>query len=230
MSIKIFYDGTNIKDNCGDHIYGFTTNVSFLKAAGITDYESFIKESLKYSNGRPISFQLFDDDDESIEQTAKKISSYDDSIFVKIPVIKTNSKYNSQIIKKLHNENIKINITAIFTKGQIDSLDGCLGNNTETIVSILAGRINDCGVDSFDVVNHASKVFENNSNVNVLWAACRSTYNIVEAENQGADIVTVPENVLSRMHRLNESPEEASLNTVKQFKEDGINSGLKFNL
>ena len=228
MKIKIFYDGTNIKDNCGKNIDGFTTNVSFLKAASVKDYGSFIKDCLQYNNGRPISFQLFDDEDDTIEYMAKKITSYDDSIFVKIPVIKTNGEYNARVIKKLHDEKVKINITAIFTEDQIRSLKNCFEHETETIISILAGRINDCGVDSFDTVNYASHAFKSYSNINVLWAACRSIYNIVEAEKQGADIVTVPESVLNRMHRLSETPTQASLNTVRQFREDGINGEIKF--
>ena len=104
--IEVYYDGTNIKNNCGKNISGFTTNISFLKASGIQDYEKFILDSLKYNNGRPISFQLYDDTDNEIKNMARKITSYDSSIFVKIPVMKTTAESNNKVIKQLHNEGV----------------------------------------------------------------------------------------------------------------------------
>lgn len=228
MNIEIYYDGTDIKNNCGDNIKGFTTNISFMKKSGITDYDQFIKDSLQYSKGRPISFQLFDDDDAGIEKTAKKITDYDNSIFVKIPVMKTDGSFNSNIISKLHQDGLKINVTAIFTKEQVDSLAGCFGKNTDAIVSIFSGRMNDCGVDSSDLVAHAKKTFSEYDNVKILWAACRTVYNVLEAENQGADIVTVPDSVLSRMHRLNENCADASLGAVRTFRQDGLDGNIFF--
>jgi transaldolase len=228
--IEVYYDGVNI-DNFYDNpnVKGFTTNISFLKAGGISDYHSFIINSLKYIQGRPISFQLYDDTDEDIEITAKKISSYDkEHIFVKIPVIKTNSISNSNIIKKLHNDTIKINVTAIFTKEQIDSISNCFDKNTDVIVSIFAGRINDSGLDCSDIVKHAVETFKDYPNIKILWAACRTVYNMFEAENQGAHIVTVPDTVLSRMNRIGDDTYEASIQQVKQFKKDGIDGNIKF--
>ena len=228
MNIKIYYDGVNVKDNCGDDVEGFTTNISFLKAAGISDYDAFIKESLTYSKGRPISFQLFADTNEDIEFMANKISSYDESIFVKVPVIKTNEESNSRIIQKLHNQGLKINVTAIFTKEQIDSISECFGHTTDAIVSVFAGRINDCGMDSTSIVRHAHEVFKDYPNVRVLWAACRTVYNMVEAERQGADIVTVPDSVLKRRHRLGDDIYQASVNAVRQFRDDGLQGKIAF--
>jgi transaldolase len=228
--IEVYYDGTNVKDNCGDNVSGFTTNISFLKAAKIIEYDAFIKETLLYTNGRPVSFQLYDDTDDEIEVTARKICSYDpESVFVKIPVIKTTEESNSNIIKKLHGDNLRINVTAIFTKEQIDSVKDCFGIETPVIISIFGGRINDSGKDCSDIVKHAVDTFKDYPNVKVLWAACRTVYNMFEAENQGAHIVTVPDSVLSRMNRIGDDSHESSVKTVKQFREDGINGNIKFN-
>jgi len=228
--IEVYYDGVNIdKFYDNPNVKGFTTNISFLKAAGISDYHSFITNSLKYIQGRPISFQLYDDTDEDIESTAKIISSYDtEHIFVKIPVIKTNTESNANIIQKLHNESIKINVTAIFTKEQIDSIRNCFDKTTDVIVSIFAGRINDSGLDCSDVVKHAVETFKDYPNIKILWAACRTVYNMFEAENQGAHIVTVPDTVLSRMNRIGDDTHEASVQQVKQFMKDGIDGNIKF--
>lgn len=222
LAIEIYYDGVDIKNNNSDNIKGFTTNISFLKQAKISNYDMFIKECLLYSTGRPISFQLYDDTDIDIELTAKKIQSYDPSIYVKIPVIKTDETFNNLIISKLHKDKVQVNVTAIFTKEQIDSLKDCFENNTNVIISVFGGRINDSGLDCADVVQYAIETFKSYKNIKILWAACRTIYNIIEARNQGAHIVTVPESVLSRMYRLKQTPKEASLETVNIFKNDGI--------
>jgi len=225
-NIELYYDGVDVKNNCGENIKGFTTNISFLKAANIVDYEAFIKDCLQYSSGRPISFQLYDDADDMIEKTATKIQSFDTSIFVKIPVIKTNGTYNADIIRKLHNQKIKINVTVIFTKEQIDSLKGCFDKDTDVIISVFAGRVNDSGIDSTDLVNYAVDSFREYPNIKILWAACRTIYNIFEAQSQKAHIVTVPDNVLSRLYRTKQTPLEASIETVNAFRNDGINGNI----
>jgi len=226
MKIEIYYDGTEIENNCGEEVKGFTTNISFLKAAGVSNYERFIKNSLTYSKGRPISFQLFDEDDADIISTARKICSYDPSIFVKIPIIKSNGESNASVIRQLHEEGLKINVTAIFTEEQIASISTVFKYSTDAIVSVFGGRVNDCGIDCSDLVKNSVETFKNFPNIKILWAACRTVYNIIEAEQQGAHIVTVPESVLSRTFRLKQSPSFASLETVRQFREDGVSSNL----
>jgi transaldolase len=227
--IEVYYDGTDIKDNAGDNVTGFTTNISFLKAAGVVDYDAFIRETLTHTKGRPVSFQLYDDTDDEIEVTARKICSYDpDSVFVKIPVIKTTEVSNSDVIKKLHMDNLRINVTAIFTKEQVDSVKDCFGVETPVIISIFGGRINDSGLDCADVVKHAVDTFKSYPNVKILWAACRTVYNIFEAQNQGAHIVTVPGPVIARMNRIGDLSYDASVKTVKQFRQDGIDGNIKF--
>ena len=228
MEIEIYYDGVDINKYNGDDIKGFTTNISFLKQNKISDYGEFIKTSLLYSSGRPISFQLFDDDDEDIYITAKKIQLFDPSIYVKIPVIKTTEEFNNNVIKKLHDEKIQINVTAIFTIEQIDSLLGCFNKETNVIISIFGGRINDSGIDCSDIVKHAVDTFKEYKNIKILWAACRTIYNIFEAQQQGAHIVTVPDSVLTRMHRINQPTKQASLETVQAFKQDGLVGNIHF--
>ena len=228
--IKVFYDGTDVEE-FSNHpsVVGFTTNISFLKKAGISDYDSFIRESLTHAKGRPISFQLYDDDDDGIRRTARKISSYGENVFVKIPVIKTNEESNSAVIKELHNEGVRVNVTAIFTKEQVSSLKGCFNKTTPTIVSLFAGRVNDSGTDCSELVKHACDMFQDYPNVEILWAACRTVYNMFEAENQGAHIVTAPGSVISRMYRIGDDHHEASVAQVKSFRQDGIDGNIKFN-
>jgi transaldolase len=223
LAIEIYYDGVNISKFINPEIKGYTTNISQLKLACITDYSAFIKESLVHSRGLPISFQLFDETDDGIEATAKKIQSYSPSIFVKIPVIRSNGDSNATIIKRLHEQTTQINVTAIFTIEQIDSLKDSFNKTTPVIVSIFGGRINDLGLDCAPIVQHAVNTFKEYPNVKILWAACRTIYNMFEAEKHGAHIVTVPEVVLSKMGALNKSLIESSIDTVTAFKNDGAN-------
>ena len=220
-NIEIYYDGVNVQQNCGPEIKGFTTNITLIKNANITDYTSFIKNCLLYTNNRPISLQLYDEIDIEIEKTAKQIQSFDTSIFVKIPIIKSNGEPNANIIKKLHEQRIQINVTAIFTIEQINK-------DTNVIISIFGGRINDLGIDCSEIVKHAVNTFKDYNNVKILWAACRTIYNMVEAEQQGAHIVTVPELILSKISSMNKSLEQATIDTVTSFKNDGILGNVIF--
>jgi len=163
-----------------------------------------------------------------LKKLQKKIQSYDSSIYVKIPIIKTNGKINVSIVSKLHKEGIQINVTAIFYKEQIDSLKDCFTMDTNVIISIFGGRINDYGLDCRNIVEYAVKTFKEYKNIKILWAACRSVYNIMEAYQQGAHIITVPESVLLKINRLNEDPNNGSLETVTTFRKDGINGNIKF--
>ena len=227
-NIEIYYDGVNIQQNCGPEIKGFTTNITLLKNSSITNYGSFIENCLLYTNNRPISFQLYDEIDIEIENTAKKIQSFHTSIFVKIPIIKSNGESNSFIIQKLHEENIQINVTAIFTIEQIDTIKDCFNKNTNVIISIFGGRINDLGINCDEIVKYAVNTFKQYNNVKILWAACRTVYNMIEAEKQGAHIVTIPEVVLTKMNSMNKSLQQASIDTVNTFKNDGINGNIQF--
>jgi len=96
------------------------------------------------------------------------------------------------------------------------------------IISIFGGRINDYGFDCTDIVKYAVETFKEYKNIRILWAACRSVYNIVEAYKQGAHIITVPDTVLSRINRLSENVKNGSLETVIAFRKDGINGNIRF--
>lgn len=232
MNIDLYYDGVEIeKYHNYNNIKGFTTNISFMKEAGITDYNKFIHHCLKYNNHRPISFQVYEDEDEEIEKMTKKIFSigqiymatsdeYYNNIFVKIPIIKSNGLSNANIISKLHSENIQINVTCIYTIDQLVTLEKCFSRETSVIISLFSGKINDTGKESNTIVKYAVNMFKSYPNIKILWAACRTVYNIVEAAKQGAHIVTVPGSVLDRLGRYGQNLEQQCLDCVKKFKKD----------
>ena len=147
MNIKVFYDGSSVAEFCNfANVVGVTTNISFLKKAGIRDYKSFAMSTIPLMAGRPISFQVFDPIPEEIERQAREIVSWGDNVYVKIPVVYPSGESAVPLIKRLSDEGLKINITCVYTKSQVDEIAAANLKHT-SIVSVFCGRINDTGVD-----------------------------------------------------------------------------------
>jgi len=230
LKVKIFADGASKKDilelNSKDFIKGFTTNPSLMKKSGITDYESFSKEILQIVNKKPFSLEVFADDFEEIEKQARKISQWGENVYVKIPISNSKGEKSISLIKKLSNEGVKLNITAIFTIKQIEETIDALNNNVNSIISIFAGRIADTGVDPVPYINKAKDLIGDNENMMTLWASTRQIYSIFEADKVGCDIITVPHEMLNKLDILGKNLEEYSLETVNQFYKDAISSNF----
>ena len=230
LKVKIFADGASKKDilelNSKDFIKGFTTNPSLMKKSGITDYESFSKEILQIVNKKPFSLEVFADDFEEIEKQARKISQWGENVYVKIPISNSKGEKSIRLIKKLSNEGVKLNITAIFTIKQIEETIDALNNNVNSIISIFAGRIADTGADPLPYIIKAKDLIGDNENMMTLWASTRQIYSIFEADKVGCDIITVPHEMLNKLDILGKNLEEYSLETVNQFYKDAISSNF----
>ena len=98
MNTKIFCDIADIssikKFNNKSIVKGFTTNPSLMRKAGAKDYKSYSKQILKVCRNKPISFEVFADDQDSMIEQGKKINSWGKNVYVKVPVV--NSKINFQ--------------------------------------------------------------------------------------------------------------------------------------
>ena len=96
LKIKIFADGAEpqgiLELNKKDYIKGFTTNPSLMRKAGIKDYKSFALEILNTIKDKPISFEIFADDLDEMQNQAEQIASWGENIFVKIPITNTKKK------------------------------------------------------------------------------------------------------------------------------------------
>jgi len=230
LKVKIFADGASKKDilelNSKDFIKGFTTNPSLMKKSGITDYERFSKEILQIVDKKPFSLEVFADDFEEIEIQARKISQWGENVYVKIPISNSKGKKSISLIKKLSNEGVKLNITAIFTIKQIEETIDALNNNVNSIISIFAGRIADTGADPLPYIIKAKDLIGDNENMMTLWASTRQIYSIFEADKVGCNIITVPHEMLSKLDILGKNLEEYSLETVNQFYKDAISSNF----
>ncbi len=231
LKVKIFSDGANFKDiiklNKDNKIYGFTTNPSLMKKEGISSYENFAKKLLKIVKKKSISFEVFSDDLQEMEVQARKIASWGKNVYVKIPITNSKGKSTANLINKLNRNNINCNITAIFTIEQVRYLLKNVKFKSRNIFSIFAGRIADTGVNPKNIIEHSIKLTKKNKKIEILWASVREPYNIVEANNYGCHIVTVPPEILKKTDKFNFNLKKYSLSTVKQFYVDAQKSKLK---
>jgi transaldolase len=230
MKIEIYADGSDLNEMISIYrhnkwVSGFTTNPTLMKKANVTDYKEFVKNVTDKIKDLPISFEVFSDEIDEMEKQAKVLSSFGKNIYVKIPVTNTKGKSTKHLIQKLLNEGIKVNITAVFTKEQIDELIPFMSSNTDVILSIFAGRIADTGVDPKPIIKHALNTVS--KNVKVLWASPREVYNMYEADMLGCHIITVTSDILYKLKLENKNLMEYSLETVKMFYYDAKSSGYQ---
>ena len=202
LRIKIFSDGANFKEminaNKNRYIKGLTTNPSLMRKSGIKDYKSFAKLILKSIKKKPISFEVFSDNFEEMEIQAKIINAWGKNVYVKIPITNSKGIYSLNLIKKLSNQGIKLNITAITTVEQLTKLKKYLNKDVPCVISVFAGRIADTGRDPTNYIKKAVKKFKNFKKAEILWASTREVYNIVQANNLGCHIITVPPNLIKK--------------------------------
>ena len=227
--IKIFADGANLqslsKHNQDKKISGFTTNPTLMKKAGILDYKKFALDALKIINNKPISFEVFADEFDAMENQALLISSWSDNINVKIPITNTKGESSIPLIERLVKQNVKLNITAVMTIDQVRSVSKVLSKNVFSITSVFCGRIADTGIDPITICKESSKILEDCGS-NLLWASPREVLNIFQAEQSGCKIITLTDELLSKMKLINKDLNEFSLETVKMFYNDAIDSGF----
>jgi len=231
LGIKLYADGADLKDmlkwyNSGI-ISGFTTNPTLIRKAGITNYKGFAKNVLEEIKDMPISFEVFSDDPEIMEKEAREISSWGKNVYVKIPVTFTNGIATTNLIKKLSEDGIKLNVTAILTFNQVQMVLHYLSKETSSIISVFAGRIADTGINPADIMKLSSLVIKKNKNCELLWASPRGIYDIIQARNCGCDIITVLPEILKKLPMLGKDLNELSLDTVKMFYNDAKEAGYK---
>ena len=234
LSIKIFADGADLDDlkhlRKNSLIQGFTTNPTLMKNAGVTDYEEFAKRAVDIVEGKKISFEVFSDElDEMISQ-ARIISRWGANISVKVPIVNTRGQSSCDIVRQLSQEGIAINVTAIFSQRQYTEVIDCFDKDAESIVSIFAGRIADTGVDPVPIIADAVKYAKYKKGVEILWASPREALNIIQADQVNCDIITVPPAMIDKfVNSYGKDLEEFSVETVKMFHDDAIQSNFYIN-
>lgn len=224
LRIKLFADGADLlemkKIYQGGLVKGFTTNPTLMRKANVTDYEMFAKEVLREIPDLPISFEVFSPEFADMEREARKIAGWGKNVNVKIPITNLRGESSAPMIRKLSAEGISLNVTAIFTPGQVTAVAQAISPKAQTIISVFAGRIADTGKDPAPIMKEAAKILESNPNAELLWASSRELWNIFQAEECGCHIITITPDIFKKLPLVGKDLTELSLDTVKMFDQD----------
>src|SRR6056300_1664631 len=231
MNTKIFCDIADLtsiaKFNKKNIVKGFTTNPSLMRKAGAKDYKSYSKQILKVCPKKPISFEVFADDQKSMIDQGKKINTWGKNVYVKVPVVNSKNKFMGGVIKKLNNQNIKLNITAVYSSKQTKKILKIINKKSKVIISIFAGRAGDAGKDPVPEFIQSIKLAKKFKNVEILWASVREPYNYLQAKKLGCHIITVPPLIINKIEKFGKSYKILTKETVSTFLLDSKKSKFK---
>jgi transaldolase len=199
-----------------------------MRKAGIQDYETFSRDILKQIKAKPISFEVFSDEFGEMKRQALKIRDWQSNVFVKIPVTNSHGESSVPLIRELAAAKVQLNITAILTLRQVRDVAQALDSEVPAVVSVFAGRIADTGRDPAATMRASKALLEDLPKTELLWASVREVLNIIQADECGCDIVTVPHDLLNKALKLmGLDLRELSLDTVKMFSRDAAEAGFK---
>jgi transaldolase len=232
LTVKLFADGA---DRAGmlemyerPFIHGLTTNPTLMRKAGIANYRSFAKDILSEITDKPVCFEVLADDFSEMERQALEISGWAENVYVKIPVTNTQRESCRDVVQRLAERQVKINVTAIMTLAQVAEVLAALNPGTPSYVSIFAGRIADTGIDPAPLMREAVEMLKVNPNAELIWASSREPFNIFQADTVGCSIITLTNDLLKKLPLIGYDLNEYSLDTVKMFYDDARSAG--FNL
>ena len=208
-------------------VKGFTTNPSLMRKAGAKNYELYSREILKVCNNKPVSFEVFADDYKNILKQALKIKSWGRNVYVKIPVENSKGIFMGKVINELSKNNIKMNITAVYTHGQTARILSKIKGKAKVIISIFAGRAGDVGKDPLPEIEKSLNIAKKCKNVKILWASVREPYNYLQASQLGCHIITIPPTIITKIEKFGKSFKNLTNDTVKAFLIDSRKSKFK---
>jgi transaldolase len=230
LSVKIFADGADkaaiLALAKNPYIKGFTTNPTLMHKAGIRDYERFARELLTEIPGYPVSFEVFADDNAEMLRQAREIATWGTNVYVKIPVTNTKAETTVPVIRALTGEGTKVNVTALMTVAQTETVCDALRGGAPASVSIFAGRVADTGRDPMPIMRAAREIVAQHPGVELIWASPRELLNIFQADSIGTHIITVTHDLLAKLPLVGKDLDEFSLDTVKMFANDAAKAGF----
>ena len=231
MKTKIFCDSADYETikffNNKSIVDGFTTNPSLMRISGAKNYKDYSFKILKICKKKPISFEVFADDQKEMLKQAYKINTWGKNVYVKIPVINSKGQFTGPVIKELSSKGIKLNITAIYSFEQVEKVLKCLNKKTKSIISIFAGRMADKGKDPLPIFKKSISKVKKNKNIEILWASTREAYNLIQARQLNCNIITMPPKIINQVSGFGKSAQKMTLDTVKGFLSDSIKSKFK---
>jgi transaldolase len=226
---KIFADGAEfdkmLEMSKMPHIAGLTTNPTLMRKSGVKDYKDFAKRVLSEIQDKPISFEVFSDEINEMIQQAREIASWGRNVNVKIPITNSKGESTNRAVKVLSEDGIHLNVTAILTTRQVESVATVLHSESKVFISIFAGRIADTGKDPIPLMKESLSIMENHSNAELIWASPRELLNVIQANEIGCHIITATSDILSKLNLIGKDLSAYSLETVNMFRNDALASG-----
>ena len=230
MNTKIFCDIADLssikKFNKFKIVKGFTTNPSLMRKAGAKDYKLYCKKILNLTS-KPISFEVFADDEKKMIKQGQEISKWGKNIYVKVPVTNSKGKFMGSVINFLNKKKIKLNITAVYNAKQTNKILNKIDKKTKVIISIFAGRAADVGKDPVPEFHKSIKLSKKFKNVEILWASVREPYNYTQSKQLGCHIITVPPLIIEKIEKFGKTFDKLTTETVKAFLVDSKKSKFK---
>ena len=207
-------------------VKGFTTNPSLIRKAGARDYKSYCKKILKITD-KPVSFEVFADNEVEMISQGLKINKWGKNVYVKIPVCNSKGRFMGKVISELNNKKINLNITAVYSARQTKLILNKISKKSKVIISIFAGRLADSGKDPIPEIYRSIRLAKKYKNVEILWASTREPYNYLQAKKLNCGIITVPPSIIEKIEKSGKSLDQLTIDTVKGFLNDAINSRFK---
>lgn len=230
LSIKIFADGADLEGMLelarDPAISGFTTNPTLMRQSGISDYEGFARKALEQITDLPISFEVFSDEPADMARQARLIAGWGENVYVKIPVTTTAGVSCASLIRSLSEEGLRLNVTAILSLHQVETVAVALEPSRGAVVSVFAGRVADTGRDPVPLMRAALELLAPFPAEELLWASPREILNICQADAIGCHIITVTHDLLKKLAGLGRDLEDFSLATVRMFYDDAERAGF----
>ncbi len=230
LRVKIFADGADkpamMKLYQRPYITGFTTNPTLMRKAGITDYEAFSRDIVASIPDRPLSFEVFADAMAEMERQAQLMTQWGENVYVKIPVTNTLGEPTYDLVARLSQAGVKLNVTALMTLDQVRDVSLALEGGAPAYVSVFAGRMADTGRDPVPMMAAAVELLARHPQLELIWASPRELLNIFQADEIGCHIITVTSDILGKLALVGKDLDEYSLDTVKMFRADALASGF----
>lgn len=228
--IQIYCDGPTLeelKTFDRDLVRGFTFNPTLFRSLGVSNYLEHCREIVKHCGSLPVSLEVIADDPKEMLRQAAILGALGGNVYVKIPITYTSGESTLAVISQLVQRKVKLNITAVFTKKQVEHILPTL-RDTQSIISVFAGRLYDLGINAVEVVKTITTLVHAEGQCLVLWASPRMVYDVKSASEAQCDIITMQMSLIKKISFFKKSPETYSLETVKMFYQDAMASGYSF--
>ena len=211
--MKFFIDTADVSEikelSSSGLLDGVTTNPSLIKKSG-RNINEVIAEICDIVPG-PVSAEVAATNYEEMLKEAEVLKAIAKNVTIKVPLTWDGLK----ACRALRNDDVLVNVTLCFSASQA-LLAAKAG---ATFISPFVGRLDDIGLNGMDLISDICEIYTNYPNLNteILVASIRNTNHVIDAAKIGADVVTLPPNVLKQLisHPLTDNGLKAFLDDWK---------------